>query len=110
MKRVLFVLFCLQWSSFGFARNYFVAAAGDDRGDGSRAHPWRSIAAVNRLGFAAGDSVFFRGGDVFLGSLRMNGVQEVYFGYYGHGRPKIVSGDSAGILLYRCAEVRGRGF
>jgi hypothetical protein len=85
MKRILFLSLALSVCLCGAARNYFVAAAGDDRGDGSKAHPWQTIRSVNRSVFAAGDSVFFHGGDVFRGGLRLNGVQELYLGSWVDG-------------------------
>src|SRR5258708_30133945 len=51
---------------------YYIDAKGDDRQDGSRAHPWSTLAPVNRLHLQAGDSVFFRGGQSFTGTLKVD--------------------------------------
>src|SRR5260370_39505768 len=51
---------------------YYIDAKGDDRQDGSRAHPWSTLAPGNRLHLQAGDSVFFRGGQSFTGTLKVD--------------------------------------
>ncbi|HWK04724.1 MAG TPA: right-handed parallel beta-helix repeat-containing protein [Puia sp.] len=85
---------------------YYIDAKGDDRQDGSRAHPWSTLAPVNRLHLQAGDSVFFRGGQSFTGTLKVdNGggsaLHPVWIGSYGQGSATIVAGDSSAVILYR---------
>ncbi|HEY4334242.1 MAG TPA: hypothetical protein VGM89_00040, partial [Puia sp.] len=99
MKNILFGSLLLLGCLRGVARNYYVAATGNDRWDGSRAHPWRTIGAVNRFGFASGDSVFFRGGERFRGTLRFSGLTGLSVGAYGKGAATIDGGDSSAIVL-----------
>lgn len=106
MKKILFGLLSLSFCLSAVARNYYVAISGSDRSDGSRAHPWKTLRAVNAFRFATGDSVFFRGGDVFRGTLRLEGSMGLFVGAYGVGHARIDAGDSAGVVLYRCGSVR----
>lgn len=57
-------------------RTFYVSAEGDDANDGlSEQAPLRSIDAVNALELRPGDSVRFRGGDTFEGSISMSGLK-----------------------------------
>src|SRR5688572_21701241 len=53
-----------------FANQYYFSASGHDQtGNGTESNPWRTINQFNSLDLEPGDSVFFRAGDVFNGSL-----------------------------------------
>lgn len=103
--RRLFI--CVGMLIVGYAaagRNYYIDASGDDSQDGSRAHPWKTLFAVSRMLFAAGDSVFFHGGQTFAGTLRIGhggaSLRPVWIGSYGAGatgRREEVAGDQATI-------------
>jgi hypothetical protein len=87
-------------------RGYYIDGNGDDAGEGNRAHPWKTLAAANRLHLRAGDSILFRGRQSFTGTLRINGgggsaLQPVWVGSYGSGMATISAGDSSAIVLYR---------
>ena len=101
----LLLLGCLR----SVARNYYVSARGNDEWEGSRARPWKTIGAVNRFEFGPGDSVFFRAGEHFGGTLRMEGMRRVFAGSYGKGEATIDAGDSSAVVLYRCVGVRVSG-
>ena len=51
---------------------YFSAAGNDTTGTGTQAAPWATINKLNSLDLNAGDSVFFRGGDIFSGGIYLN--------------------------------------
>jgi len=99
---MLFGCLLLFGCARGVARNYYVAAVGNDEWDGSRAHPWRTIGMVNRFGFVSGDSVLFRGGERFRGTLRLSDLMGVSIGVYGKGAATMDGGDSSAIVLNRC--------
>jgi hypothetical protein len=86
-------------------RNYYVAANGDDRWDGSRGHPWKTVQAIGSVTLKPRDSVFFRGGQVFAGTLRPAGrgsaTHPVWIGCYDGGAAVINGGDSSAVVLYR---------
>jgi hypothetical protein len=94
-------------------RSYYVDTDGDDVRDGSRVHPWKSLDPVNRLHPGAGDSIFFRGGQVFEGTLRIDhGGSErhpVWIGSYGGGEATINGGDSSGAVLYEARWISVKG-
>jgi hypothetical protein len=55
------------------ANEYFFSSQGSDQmGNGSQASPWRSVNKFNTLDLNPGDSVFFRAGDVFQGSIELD--------------------------------------
>ncbi|HEY4289392.1 MAG TPA: right-handed parallel beta-helix repeat-containing protein [Puia sp.] len=89
------------------ARNFYVDINGNDHGEGSLRHPFKSLRAVNRLRLRPGDSVFLHGGQVFDGTLKIeNGgggtaERSVFMGAYGEGWPVIRARDSSGLVLYR---------
>src|SRR5580658_3771145 len=64
----------------------------------------KTVGEVNRLWLEPGDSVFFRGGQTFDGTVRVHasGSQghPVWIGSYGAGEGTIDGGDSSGLVLY----------
>ena len=81
---------------------HYVAAAGSDSNSGTSASaPWKTIAHVEAAepSLAAGDCVFFNGGDVWKEQLNISGVngsssRPITFGSYGTGRPVIDGGST----------------
>jgi len=118
-QAIIFLSILLSTVSGVYARNYYIDAGGNDENDGSRAHPWRTVEAVGRVKLGAGDSVFFRSGQVFHGMLRVghgsgdgsgsgggaghgsggSAARWVWIGSYGHGPATIDAGDSAAVVL-----------
>lgn len=77
---------------------YYVAATGNDANTGrSPATPFLSLAKVNSLALQAGDSVLFRRGDTFRGTLviRRSGsaARPIVFSAYGSGAKPILAGS-----------------
>jgi hypothetical protein len=95
MKRYLTILLLLISISAG-ATNYYVKNGGNNGAAGtSDATAWADLTKVNSTTFAAGDSIFFRRGDTFRGSVYQteNGTANnwIYYGAYGTGaKPKIL--------------------
>src|SRR5258708_24089507 len=69
---------------------------------------WEVSGKVNGFRFLPGDSVFFRGGGQFLGTLHLGG-RGLFVGSYGKERATIDGGDSSAIILYKCVGCRVRG-
>ncbi|HUB59728.1 MAG TPA: right-handed parallel beta-helix repeat-containing protein [Puia sp.] len=91
----------------------FSGLSGRGVGGGHRYYV-KTVDEVNRLSLEPGDSVFFRGGRVFVGTVRVRGVagsqrHPVWIGSYGGGEATIDGGDSSGMVLYndRWVVVRG---
>ncbi|AGW41771.1 dTDP-4-dehydrorhamnose reductase [Leifsonia xyli subsp. cynodontis DSM 46306] len=79
---------------------YVDSAAGSDTNAGtSPSDPWHSLAKVNSTGFAPGDSVLFKGGSIWTGSLLItsSGTSSapITIGSYGTGRPLLNGATTA---------------
>jgi len=63
----------------------------------------KTVEAVNRLSLGPDDSVFFRGGQVFSGTLKVHASgsegHPIWIGSYGAGEASIDGGDSSGMVL-----------
>jgi len=87
--------------SFSYAGiEYFVSASlGDDNNDGrSMSSPWATLARVNEEKFVAGDTVYFKAGDIFAGQLLvdesgMAGLP-IHFTVYGEGDTPVIDGSA----------------
>jgi Right handed beta helix region len=115
------MLLLSHWAIAG--RNYYIDVNGDDMQDGSRAHPWKTLFAVSRRQFAAGDSVFFHGGQTFAGTLRVghggSAMHPLWIGSYdgkaggreaaGDDEATIDGGDSSAVVLDGASWVNVRG-
>src|SRR5665213_3637269 len=53
----------------GNSRAYYVSSSGDDINPGTKMAPFKTVDKVNSLHLVAGDTVYFRSGEVFNGSL-----------------------------------------
>lgn len=99
MKKLLIILLFIPYSLL--ATNYHFANNGDDAtGNGSIATPYQTISKVNSLWtagtFAAGDSVCFKRGDLFYGTITVkesgSSGNNITIGAYGTGNKPIISG------------------
>ena len=96
MKKLLVVPILLLSLTLG-ATNYYVKTGGNDGLAGtSDATAWATLTKVQSSTFSAGDSILFRRGDTFRGSLYRNNedgtpTNWIYWGAYGTGaKPKIL--------------------
>lgn len=92
------------------ANNYYVAANGNDDLDGrSRNTAWRSIAKINSFYFQPGDSLFFKGGDVFNGSLSFKANKKTLTRFcisnFDTGNAIIQSEKASAITLVNSSEI-----
>jgi hypothetical protein len=88
-------------------------AGGRHKSGGGHTYYVKTVDAVNRLLLASGDSVFFRGGRVFDGTVRIsasgNEGRPIWIGSYGAGEATINGGDSSGMVLDQAGWVVVRG-
>lgn len=75
-----------------------------EKQDGSKQRPFESLGAFSKLKLTAGDTVFFKGGDVFSGPISLNNIygtakRPIVFTTYGDGRAFIYSGPGDGISI-----------
>jgi hypothetical protein len=96
-------------------RNYYFSESGNDQNEGSLVHPLRSIAKFNRLVLHPGDSVFFRAGDSFSGSLILDSKKSgqkdfpVVIGSYRRGWALIDAGKGIGLTIDNCSYIEISG-
>ena len=86
---------CMHQTIFA-ARNWYISTSGDDGYNGSFDYPWKSVDKLN-MAFpylAAGDSVFFKRGEIFYGQLRFTAASSdaIYIGAYGTGNKPVING------------------
>lgn len=99
MKRLFFLSFWVLNFIYAHATNFYVSSSGNDLNNGTSAStPWRTLAKLNASFSAinAGDSVLFKRGEVFYGSLIVgkSGTvsARIIFSAYGSGAKPILSG------------------
>lgn len=76
---------------------YYISNAGNDSNDGlTTATSWQTLGKVNATTFNPGDSVLFKKGDTFYGSLTVSDSgtigSPITFGAYGAGAQPIITG------------------
>ena len=86
------------------AVDYFVSAGGDDSASGtSESTPWRTVDRANQVWLNPSDSLSFRGGDTFSGSLGTRGTgaagRPIVYKSYGNGRAIINAGNNSGFRI-----------
>jgi hypothetical protein len=109
--RVTLTILSILVYSLTFGRAFYFSTSGSDSYTSTQAQssatPWASISKLNSMmsTFAAGDSILFKAGETFYGSIRWgasngqsakNGTSTApyYFGSYGSGNKPIISGFS----------------
>lgn len=90
-------LVLLSWASMAQV-NYYVSVTGNDGNTGrSVAQAFQSLNKVNTLALQAGDSVLFKRGDTFRGTLQISRSgsvgKPIVFAAYGTGAKPILSGS-----------------
>ncbi|GAB4012827.1 hypothetical protein GCM10028808_30230 [Spirosoma migulaei] len=98
IRYAMLVAFAVMFLNSQAQTSYYVASNGSDTNDGrSAASPFQNLSRVNSLVLKAGDSVLFRRGDTFRGTLliRQSGSASVplVFDAYGSGPKPILSGS-----------------
>jgi len=93
------------------SRSYYVNAFGNDKNAGTKTAPFKSIGKVNSTRLHAGDTVYFKSGQVFNGSLlivRSTGTlsRPVVITSYGSSKATIDAKDSVGIEMYNGAYIK----
>jgi len=88
------------------SRAYYVSSSGDDINPGTKTSAFKTINRVNGIHLIAGDTVCFKSGDVFNGSLIVKGTngtlnKPVVITSYGSRYAIINANDSVGINIYQ---------
>ena len=94
------------------ATYYVDATNGDDSKDGlSEANAWQTIGKVNGAAFSAGDSILFKRGETWTGTMlniTWSGASgsPIIFGAYGSGALPVIDGND----LIDCVNITGRSY
>lgn len=115
MKLLTLLWMCIAFSGVFAQQTYFVDdVAGNDQNNGfSAASSWKSLKHVNDMEFHAGDSILFKRGGKWTGTLRPQGNgatnRRIVLGAYGDGQAPLFDAEgkkdasdliSATILIY----------
>lgn len=85
---------------------YYFSVNGNDNNDGSMYHPFKTIEHFNSLKLNPGDSIFFKGKEIFNGNLTLDstksGVNEkpVVITSYGKENAIIITGNGMALSIY----------
>src|SRR5665647_1052826 len=94
MKKLLTAILFLFFSLILSATNHYVATGGG--GSGTLISPFASLTQVNAHSYAAGDSILFKGGDTFYGTLIVSqsgsSGSRIGIGRYSTGANPIITG------------------
>ncbi len=98
-RALLYLILLLFFASDLSARAYYVSAAGNNNNNGlTQATAWQTISKVNSsfASMVAGDSILFRRGDTFFGTLVVGrsgtSALPMVIGAYGTGTKPVISG------------------
>ncbi|HKB43584.1 MAG TPA: hypothetical protein VKC90_04315, partial [Chitinophagaceae bacterium] len=86
-----------------FSKTYYVNTSGGDENNGTKNKPFQTIQKINSLQLNAGDTVFFKSGQTFNGSLFIEsgtpGTKKnpIVITSYGNGHAIINAKDSSGV-------------
>src|SRR5690554_1813737 len=95
---ILVFLICTTSGFIGNATNYYVSKSGSDTNSGtSPVSPWQSLEQVSTFSFSPGDTVFFKRGDSWKGTLEISVsgefIKPVVFSAYGTGDKPVITGS-----------------
>ena len=98
-------------------KSYFVSKSGSDGNPGTKSKPFRTIGRVNQLKLKPGDTIYFKAGELFPGtlSLTLNGAKgkEILLSSYGNGRAILHGGTRKSMILrghhFRVSEINAGG-
>ena len=65
----LLLLFLCMVQSYAQKNYYFSSSIGNDSNVGNEANPFKTISKLNSLVLVAGDKIFFKKGDMFIGQV-----------------------------------------
>jgi hypothetical protein len=86
---------------------YYISTSGNDNNAGTKNKPFQTITKINSLNLAAGDTVCFKSGQIFKGTLLLiHGTKgtiknPIVITSYGMGHASINAKDSCAIKVYQ---------
>jgi Right handed beta helix region len=106
----LVVNICYAHTAKNQRRSYYVNAKGNDANQGTQNKPFKTISKINSLDLKPGDTVYFRAGQIFEGSLELRALsgtknKPIVITAYGRDNAMIDSKDSAAVRVYKSSFV-----
>ena len=95
-----------------YPRAYYISTSGDDNNSGRKNNPFKTINKINNLYLMAGDTVYFKSGQTFNGTLLLaqnikgTGIKPVVITSFGAGNAIINAKDSSAIRVYNGRNVK----
>jgi len=90
-----------------YRHKWYVDTTGTDAGNGYKNKPFKTIWRMNLVELHPGDTVYFRAGQTFNGTLELRAGMEgtaknpIVITSYGKGHAIINGGDSSGVRVYK---------
>lgn len=97
------------------ATDYYISPAGNDAAPGGLRNPWKTIERLNQASLKPGDRVFFEGGKVHAGTIRLDSgdrgsaERKVTIASYGKGKATIDGGHGRALSADGCSHIQIRG-
>src|SRR6201996_1429044 len=88
------------------SRPYYVSLTGNDNNVGTHKSPFKTLDKISHLHLKAGDTIYFKSGQVFNGSLLLQNIsgttnKPIIITSYGGAHATINAKDSIGIKIYK---------
>src|SRR5947209_1700255 len=85
------------------SRSYYLSNNGNDSNDGSMKRPFKTINRINAIGSFYSDTISFKAGNYFTGTLKVRCIgskrMKCYIGSYGKGVAMIDGGEMEAMIL-----------
>lgn len=91
---------------------YYVSIEGNDENPGTKFKPFKSIEKVNKLHLQSGDTVYFKSGETFKGTLlpvqdvKVNPKRPIVITSYGREKAVIDGKDSSAVRIYKASYLK----
>jgi hypothetical protein len=95
---------------------FYFSVNGNDKNDGSLLYPLKSISFLNKIDLNGGDSILFKGGEIFTGNINLktstNGKAEspVVITSYGNANAIIDAGNGTAVTVYQSTYINISNF
>ncbi|MFI3269487.1 MAG: right-handed parallel beta-helix repeat-containing protein [Rikenellaceae bacterium] len=85
---------------------YIDAVGGNDKADGSKKSPIKSLTQLSKMGIKSGDQILLKGGSSYPGTVELKELRNIMVGSYGDAKATIDGkGYPNGVLIQSCQNV-----
>src|ERR1700761_1619373 len=91
--------------------SYYISLTGNDNNPGTKKSPFKTPDRISHLYLKAGDTIYFKSGQVFNGSLLLQNIsgttnKPIIITSYGGAHATINAKDSIGIKIYKGQHIK----